>query len=67
MSPYDWFNGFARVFFVYGSNNPGYLGIANVEHTGVVVENFSLIKFFHNKYYGRKNIRETNTIKEKIV
>ena len=71
MSPSHWNSSyrFSYVFDVIGSSNPGQLWNANVDYStnGVVVQNFSLIKFFHNKYYGRKNIRETNTIKEKIV
>ena len=63
MSPYDWFNGFARVFFVYGSNNPGYLGIANVEHTGVVRLEFLFDKrYLIMKIYSSKNFREINII-----
>ena len=47
MSPHKFLGSNAYMFDVDGSNDPGYLGIANVEHTGVVrLSNFSLIMIF---------------------
>ena len=66
MSPFYWHITYsnANVFFVYGSGGPGYLSNTNVNDTNGVVRpsNFSFKKIFHNFYYSRKNLRETNII-----
>ena len=55
---------YVHAFVVHAYSFPGYLSGAGVHDTrGVVrLSNFSLIKFFHNKCYSRKNFRETNII-----
>ena len=54
----------ASAFDVHGSVLPGHLTNWGIKHTEGVVRsrNFSLIKFFHNICYSRKNYRETNII-----
>ena len=42
LSPTNWFGGYARVFGVGGSSNPGYLGYAGVGYTGGVRPAISL-------------------------
>ena len=62
MSPYVFWNSGASIIYVNGSNL-GYLDSAYVHSTnGVVRPKFLFDKFFHNKYYGRKSLRETNII-----
>ena len=64
MSLYCWDSVNAYVCGLRNSSYPGYLAFTYVsDPDGVVrLRNFSLIKFFHNVNYSRKNIRETNII-----